>query len=494
MKRNSLFEPQRQSIYAIILILIKFIKLLIKSLWPMLIILFVNFEDAFSIWVTIGTILIGVIAFISSAISYYKFKYYIKDNQLLIERGLLRKTSLNLPFERIQTVDFEQSIIHQILRVVRVNIDSAGAKGSEISFDALSMDQAKELRDYILAQKASTVKSTHFIVHRPEETEELILQLTPKDLLKIGISQNHFRTAGIIFAAMWALMDNVNQVLEMDIAEMISQEAETFILGSFILILIFIPVFLIISFLFTLIRTVIKYFNLRFTKTASGFKLVSGLFTRKEKSAQKNKIQIIAWSDNPIKRLFKMFTMHLYQASSVEVIGGKAITVPGVYQKQIDDTLESVIPGVGDAIFEQHHIHPLARFRFILFGGFLPCLPLTITAIVTANYSLFWMWLYFPFAIYMAHLYYKKRMLQLHPDYIISSGGIFGTKHKVLEIYKIQSVNLSQSFYQWRKDLATVTMYTASGDVHIPFIPYAKANQIRDYLLYRIEVDGRKWM
>ncbi len=76
----------------------------------------------------------------------------------------------------------------------------------------------------------------------------------------------------------------------------------------------------------------------------------------------------------------------------------------------------------------------------------------------------------------------------------MTQSGIFATRKKVLEIYKIQCVKVSQSFYQWRKDLATVTMYTASGDVSIPFIPIDKARQISDYILYRVERDGREWM
>jgi putative membrane protein len=494
MKKNSLFEPQRQSIFAIILILLKLIRVLVRQVWPIALILVVNRGDNLRLWLVLIVAAIGIFSLIGSVISYLKFTYFIKDDQLHITKGLLRRTNTDLPFERIQTVDFEQNVIHQIFNVVRVNVDSAGSKGSEVSFDALDMEQARALRDFILAQKASqkTTEITDEIRH--EKAEELILHLSPGDLVKIGISQNHLRTAAIIFGAMWALLDNINQAFDTDIVELASNQAEMLVTGSIILVLIAIPVFLIISFLYTLVRTVLRYYDLRFTKTESGFKLVSGLLTKKEKSAQKNKIQIIAWSTNPVRKLFKMYNLNLYQASSIDVIGGKAISVPGCYKPHVDKTLESVFPGVSDVVYETHGIHPLARFRFILFAGLFPCLVFTVVALVTNNYSLFWAWLYFPLSVVMGQLYYKKRKLQLHKDFLIASGGIFGTKHKILEIYKMQSVKLNQSFYQWRKDLATVTMYTAAGDVRIPFIPIDKAREIRDYLLWRIESDGRGWM
>ena len=495
MKKSDLFTRQRQSVFAIILILIKMLRIFVRQLWPVLIVVFVGRGENTQTWVILLTVTIGLLSISASLISYFKFYFFIKGDQLYIERGLLKRTRLNLPFDRIQTIDFEQNVVHQLFNVVRVKIDTAGSKSEEISFDALEKDRANALRDYILAQKAEMASED--VVDDDlalAETPEVILRLTPKDLIKIGISQNHFRTAGIIFAAAWALLDNLGQILETNLIDRAEEEVSTMVAGSVIILLIAIPVFLFISFLITLIRTVINYYDLRFMKTRNGFKLVSGLLTRKEKSAQKNKIQIIAWRTNPIMKVFNIFRLNLYQASSVEVLGGKSIAVPGCFQHHVDRSIESVIPGASEASFEFHGIHPLARFRFFLFAGLLPCaLAVGGFWLVEQTFN-WWLLVYLPFAGWMAYLYHKKRFLKLHPDLIISGKGIFGSKYQIFETYKIQAVRLSQSFYQWRKDLATVTMYTASGDISIPFIPMAKAAELRDYLLYRIERDGRNWM
>ncbi|MDX1479760.1 MAG: PH domain-containing protein [Saprospiraceae bacterium] len=493
MKRSDLHERQRQSFYAIIFILLKFVRNFIRQLWPVLVVVLVGQSDNIRFFAIGLTILIGIISFASALISYYKFFFFIEGDQLHIEKGLLRRTRLNLPFDRIQTIDFEQSILHQAFKVVRVKVDSAGTKTSEIAFDALEIDRASQLRDYILAQKeeAGQEQAAEAVADEPAE---VILHLQPGDLLKIGISQNHFRTAGIIFAAAWALLENIDQVLEQDLFEQVQEEAAMLLQGSLIVVLIAIPLFLFVSFLFTLVRTIIVYFDLRFMKTRHGFKLVAGLLTRKEKSAQRNKIQIIAWRDNPVQRLFGIFRLNLYQASSDDVIGSKSIAVPGCFKTHVDETITNVFPGALEAPYEIHGIHPLARFRFVLFFGLVPCLVATGLAWLVREQLVWWIWLYLPFSVWMAILYHRKRKLHLHQDFVISAKGIFGNSYKLMEIYKIQAVKLSQSFYQWRKDLATVTMYTASGDLSIPFIPYEKANQLRDYILYRVEQDGRDWM
>ena len=413
-RKNNLFQPQRQSGYAIVIILLKFIRMLIRQLWPILLILVVNRNsDRIGFWISMVAIAIAGISLFGSVISYFKFYYFVEGDNLRIDKGLFRKTSIDLPFERIQTVDFEQNVIHQVFNVVRVNVDSAGTKGNEISFDALTLQDANELRDYILSQKAElTGEEEESIAER--EPEELIVRLSDMDLLKIGIGQNHLRTAGIILAAIWALAENISQALGRDIYEVVGDEAENLVRGSIFMLLLLIPLLFIISFLFTLFNTVLKYYDLKFSKTSKGFKLVSGLLTRKEKSAQKNKIQIIAWATNPLRKLFKMYTLSLYQASSVEVIGGKAIAVPGVYAHHVDATVRSVIPDALDVEYEEHGIHPLARFRFILFAGVLPSVVFTALALIFENYSLLLVWLYFLLAVYMGFLYHRKRKLRLN--------------------------------------------------------------------------------
>ena len=240
-KKSSLFEPRRQSGYAIIMILLKFARLLVRQLWPILLIAVVNRGSSWDTWFMVVILAIGFFSLVGSIVAYFKFYYLIQGDQLHIDKGLFKRTSLDIPFDRIQTVDFEQNVIHQIFNVVRVNIDSAGTKGSEISFDALTMEDANELRDYILSQKAEILGDE--IDETVQEEQELILRLDEMDLLKIGISQNHLRTAGILFGAMWALGENISQIFGRDIYEVIGEEAEGFIRGSFILILIIIPIF-----------------------------------------------------------------------------------------------------------------------------------------------------------------------------------------------------------------------------------------------------------
>ena len=127
------------------------------------------------------------------------------------------------------------------------------------------------------------------------QDHQMILSLSPKSLIKIGISENHLRTAAIILAFFVTGADYVNQFFDYDVYDTLENTNPM----SWLVILntlIIIPLFIGASFTITLIRTVLKYYDLKFWREGKSYKVVSGLFTRNEKSIQKSKIQVIGGS------------------------------------------------------------------------------------------------------------------------------------------------------------------------------------------------------
>lgn len=122
-----------------------------------------------------------------------------------------------------------------------------------------------------------------------QPSAELILSLSSKDLIKIGVSENHLRTAAIIFAFFLSLADDLDQLLGWDIYGQLEDTTTAMSLVGILATLIAIPLFIGISFSITLIRTVLKYYGLKFWREGQRFKLVSGLFTRNEKTIQQSK-------------------------------------------------------------------------------------------------------------------------------------------------------------------------------------------------------------
>ena len=503
MRRNDLSFleiPQRQSMVAIFLILLRLFRVIVGQAWPLLIVIFINpsksKDSYFAMWI-IG---ISILSAILSIVSYFKFYYYVKDDELVIEKGIFQKTKLNVPFDRIQTVNFKQNILHQIFKVVSLEIDTAGSKGNEFSITALKKNEAEAIRDFLIAQK------NHNLNPRPEDIaeeedwnveppkEELLLHLSPEDLIKIGVSQNHFRTAAVIFAFLMSSLDQLESATGWSFEGFLSNIPFINPNSFLAFLLVMVPLFIIISFSVSLVRTVIRYFNLEFLRTDIGFKVISGLFTRNEQSANMQKIQLVNWSTNPIRQIFGMYDISLKQAASSEVARKQSIYVPGCYEEQVSAVREVYFPEEKELIFEEHQIHPLFIYRKFLYIGLVPALLALAHShfVEGAIYYGYLIWV--PIVLLGAWRYWQRFRYYVSEEGVRISKGMIGRQDVLLKWYKIQVVDVQQGLYQRRKDLANIYFHTAAGDVNIPYIEYEKARKLEDFILYKISTSEREWM
>jgi len=95
---------------------------------------------------------------------------------------------------------------------------------------------------------------------------------------------------------------------------------------------------------------------------------------------------------------------------------------------------------------------------------------------------------------FTSRIFHRNWKFHLSEEGILTEHGILGTQFTLLKWYKVQAVKTRQSIYQRRKDVADLYFYTAAGSVRIPYISLEKAQQITNYVLYKVEVDNRSWM
>lgn len=493
-------QPQRQSPKAIVLILLKYIRIVVRQIWPILLIVLINPKSDKGLMIIFLVLAVTLLSLLYSILAYTRYYFFIENHELCVRSGVFRKTVLNVPFDRIQSIDFKRNIVHQFLNVVSVQVDTAGSKGSELELDAIDHDRAVALREIVLAYKRERHVSLPDQEGMPasmppiKAVPELILSLSSRDLIKVGISENHLRTAAIIFVFFLSLADDLDKIVGWDVYGQLENTKNAMSLAGILATLVAIPFFIGISFTFTLVRTVLKYYDLKFWREGQSFKVVSGLFTRNEKTIQKPKIQFIRWVTSPLKRMFGIYQMNIYQATNIEQQTDKSLVIPGCYLQQVNSTLDMIVPEFRQAVFTSHKMDVSIVYRMVFLFGFLPALFFGILAWYNEGVTQWMLVLIFPLAIYMGYLYQKKRRLKIHPDYILSEGGIFGHTYKLVEIYKIQSVTVECSPFQRWRGLTSLHIFTAGGEITFPFLDVRIANQARDFILYRVERDHHSWM
>ena len=491
-------QPKRQSPIAIFLIVQNLIEQIIRQFWPILLVVILqnfNFQTRGSAssddpYTTRILFFIGALSAVGSIIAYFKFYYYIKNDEFVIEKGLFQKKKINIPFDRIQTINFEQNLIHRAFNVVSLEIDSAGSNQKEISIQAIKREKAEAIRAFIMTEKAKS-QSAHPLeaqeIVLEEAQQDILMHLNPFDLIKVGISQNHIRGLGIIMGfGFWIFQT----VVDFDFLEESNPMDIINSFGMFLLLAL-----IIISILISLVLTVFQHFNLRFFRTTTGFKVISGLFTRREASANINKIQLIRWQDSILKRIFNIFQLGLFQASSAAVNIRQSINIPGCYAYHINTVRATYFPEEESSPYSTHQISPLIIGRRVLYLGGIPALAFLINAILQSSIFLGILALLWPLGIYWtSRIFHKNWKFHISEEGILTEHGIIGTQFTLLKWYKVQAVKTRQTIYQAKKQVADLYFYTAAGTVKIPYVPLDKAQEITNYVLYKVEVDKRSWM
>ncbi len=82
----------------------------------------------------------------------------------------------------------------------------------------------------------------------------------------------------------------------------------------------------------------------------------------------------------------------------------------------------------------------------------------------------------------------------LNKDLLHIISGSIVHREDFLELYKVQTVKISQTFFQRRRNTATLRLGLAGTEVALEYLPYKKALKIKDFLLYQIIETPKDWM
>lgn len=489
-------SPTKQSPVAIILLIWKYFINIIRQFWPAILAVFIGRRSGNISGLIFFSIAVVAISALVFAIAYYlRFSFRVSEDELFIEKGVFKKSKLNIPFERIQTLNFEEGIIHQLFRVVKIDVDTAGSSKNEFTFNAIEKGKAEYLRNLVLKRKTEKITAEIEIdeeVEIPIEKNK-IFHLNLGDLFTIGLTQNHLRTLVLLFFFLfWGVGELQDAGINLDFLS--RENAEAIINSGIIIVIALIFLLLTATIIGTSIRTIFKYYNLQMLRVAEGFKIQSGLIKRREFAALDQKIQQIKWINNPLKRIFKINQLQLKQASSIEVSAKKSIRVPGIKLLKIKEVLQHLVGENDYSQLEMHKINHHYLRRILMYFAFLPWIAISFIGIYFFdNYYFLLSLLMVPYVTISAIVSYRKKKYAINDNILYTHHGIFENKNNIILLHKVQNVKLLQSPYQWRRDLASLKIYTAAGSISIPYLPLENAYLLKDFLLYKAESSDKRW-
>jgi putative membrane protein len=501
----------RMSAWAIIFIIWKLFKAIFISNWPTLVALFAFLQSkSFSLpWIIGGALATGSILLVFSLINYLRFRFFWDEEHLFLQSGILNRKLKKIPFERIQSVNTSQSLVHRLLGLVSVNVDTAGSATQEVQISAVSVQLADNLSQtvYEFRQQMAEKRPLDSLLHKQQEEsdkDERIAKVETSDILIYALFENHLKTAGLILAFLLTIFQQVNDAFEDAPAAFLEEQTGDFVENfktnlAFALITIAV-ISIAVTILFTLVRMFLQNYNTELYKTSKGYRKVSGLLTRKKVELGISKIQMISWNTNPLKKFFGLYGFKLSNASS-EVINPNNLSrniffIPALRLKAIKHSLNRILDREMPKMEEATRpVGVTYIYRKTLYFGIL---PLAIS-FAPLNYFEHTLWLIAPLVWLAIVLFYTtlyKRNFRFHFDHDTAwvESGVIGRKWKAIEWFKVHNVTIKSSPHQRKKSLCTLTVHTSGDEVTLPYIPLDFGKKIRDIALWQMNTKERPWM
>lgn len=488
-------QPQRQSPFAVAIMFFYIFRVVIGQVWPFAIGVFFGKKENIGMkFLIIGGSLILYIL-IKTLLDYWFMKFSIQQGQLLVRKGVFTKKKVTIPLERIQAVHLEQSLLHSLTGTYKVLIDTAGTDEAELKIYAIAAEDATALRRILLNAMQQSVDTEPSQLANSEEKYQLISKLNVGGLLKLSLSANHLETMGIIAAFVIGKYEDIKPLINrIPLLKQLDSYSET-VQFTWTVIASLVIISLIITMLISIVRTFLRFYDYTVKKDVKGFHIRWGLLQVKQKMIPFNKIQMVSWRSNFIRRLIGLGLLHLKVAGQKEEKVKLRLELPITSPEQVTAIIQTYQSSLPSQKSDQGH---QIDQTYILQRAFLITLPalliLTIGCFFIWQWNSLWIMLWWPISIAKNWWYWTNFRFWVSGEGLQRYASTFGKNEVLLNWNNIQYVQLRQSIFQKKKGLSTLFLHTAAGRFELPFISYEQGLQISNYALYKTESTQQTWM
>ncbi|MBB00817.1 MAG: hypothetical protein CMN34_07795 [Saprospirales bacterium] len=486
-------EPKRQHPLGVLILSVQFLWKLGQQAWPMLIGLSFSIGDNFWQNAVIASIASLALTGAYALLYYWRFKYSVEERVLIVEKGILHRERLQVPFERIQTIQLFQGPIQQLFGLTGLRVDTAGSSGSEIKLVAISRAAGEALQDILRNHTSDSNEhgEEHGAIENdddlaaPTETagqeRSQLVSLSISQLFKVGLSQNHLRNAFASLALISYLIGNQPDALTSWLDGMPAFMATLIGAAMLLLILPGMVLFLMSGVAVSVATAFLRYYDLRSSIGADGLHAEMGLLRRNTFQMPYARIHLTIWRSNWIRRKLGFETLEIRQAQAESGgQGGVRVSLPAL-EPCHRAVLENVLyPDITDNPVME--VLPVRRLRWLLMV--FSALPaglfwLVFNPLIAAVVSGAWL----TFAFWTTAKRYASFRMTVYTDTIVLEKGWFWRQRILLRLAQIQGVEWERHVFLERRSIGHIVFHTAAGARRFTYVLKRQGEMLRDFAL-----------
>lgn len=491
-------DPQRQSKVGILVMFADTIQKTARAFWPLLVVYLLKIQTLNKVYIALAAIGIFALMAIAAYLKYLNFRFYVDTEQeeFVVTHGVLNKTKTVIQLSKIQQVNITQNLLQRIIDVYTLDVDTAGASGSEVKIKALSQTAATMLKSQLLNFQSTKVVDDENSgeVNFQQET---FMTIGFMSLFKVGITSNYLKTISLLLAFGVTIYDNIMKFAETEVLD--EQQIDNYLNQNFGLQVTFIlgTVGVLLILVINVVTILLKYFNFTIVKENNSLLLSYGLLKTKSTLLKPQRVQIASISQNFFQKKMNLFQIKIRQA-----LGGNAENSKSILEIPGCDKAES--QAIMKMLFDTTEVHPLTflpNWRKLVFTLFV------FIGIPAVGYLSFYfnshenidnfgiiIPLYIFSVLLISYFSFKNYHLEVGPETIIKQSGAWDVEQERVSIEKIQAITTSQRFWHKNIDIGSVTIHTAAGNISFMLANYTLLQSSVNRWIYQIETSDSNWM
>jgi putative membrane protein len=247
--------------------------------------------------------------------------WFDSDGDFRVDSGVLTKRQRRLQLSRLQTVDVAQPLFARIFSMAELSVEVAGGRDSRVKLRYLQLDDARALRNEVLARAAGLRHDT------AEAPESPITSVTPRDLALSLLMRSV--TAGLLLLTIFIIVVTV-------LSSGWGGLGIALVTGG-------LPIIIVIS-------EFMKYFNFTVSESPDGLRLRFGLAKTETRTVPPGRVQAIEYVEPLLWRRQGWVRLRLNIAGvGREDSNGnreETLLIPVATREVADDLVQRVLPGL----------------------------------------------------------------------------------------------------------------------------------------------------
>ena len=453
---------------------------------------------------------LGLLAFgilLAFAITrFITLRFRLAGGELQVRDGIFFKSMRTVPVNRIQNIDLIQNVLHRMFGVAEVRIETASGKEPEAILKVLSLAEVERLRAQVFEQAnaRSIAMKEPIPVGNQDESAQVTADLAgplpaarPQQLL-LAISLKQFALAGLtsnrgflilpivlgtLYEARGLLRGFTGKFqLKDQIKDQFRFQSENFSLDrlptnlSMLTMALWLVVGLITSLvllkIFSFVWFVIRFYGYQLWAVGDDLRISCGLLTKVSATIPRSRIQFISIHRSWLARRLGLAAIRIETAGgggteheNASQSVGRRWFVPAIYENQVAGLIEHLRPGIqwAESQFDWQPLSPRAGTRLQRFG-------IVATVVLTLVAGFAWQpWgatigiVLLPLFLWLAKRQARAMRYARCGPLVVFRSGLMTRKCSCAFVDKIQTLKLSESPFDRRWKMATLSVDTAAA-------------------------------